>query len=101
MSKLDDLKRLGQQRLARAESREKVAPAASGRVDRKSRVRAAAGAPVDVLKAATSKPRKFKEPEAAPAKRKVGRPKGGLSQSKPWEAEGISRRTWYRNKGKS
>ena len=36
-------------------------------------------------------------PGPAEAKRKVGRPRSAksLTSTKPWEAEGVSRRTWY------
>jgi hypothetical protein len=38
-----------------------------------------------------------------PAKRKGGRPKSekSLSQQKPWEAEGVSRASWYESRKKS
>jgi hypothetical protein len=38
-----------------------------------------------------------------PAKRKGGRPKSAksLSQQKPWEAEGVSRASWYESRKKS
>jgi hypothetical protein len=79
MGKLDDLKRLGEQkRLARSSAVERFA--------------------VNEDVGGSSPP--------VPAKIKTGRPLAKdadktLMATKPWEAEGMSRRTWYRRQKKA
>lgn len=90
-------------------------------------VRAVGGEPTDILKATLGKPREFKVPKrgpraeaakllsianaiisAGPVKRRPGRPRvedtsKTLTATKPWEALGMSRATWYnrRREGKA
>lgn len=63
---------------------------------------------IDEGKAARTKRRKDRERKRKAAVRRAAGmtprseyEKGGLSTAKPWEAEGISRRTWYRRRGTS
>ena len=94
MTKLDQLKALGE---AKRRAR-KNTPEASGTA-RKAPSGALLGAPSrNIVRASHQKPEQSKAAVPAPIRAR-GRPK--VEGKRPWELEGIPRRTWYRRQKES